>query len=149
MHKKLVSWICKKVQPLFQENFYLILSHNSDQVKSWVKSRQNNKKCALQFNWITVTSDRTQQGVLFLFFTWTILTSTFHFGASLCGGLPSSMSGSAPAIIYTLCCRPWQVISYSFLYEGLWLLVTITGINTPNILELIRIGPRRGLKPRQ
>ena len=34
------------------------------------------------------------------------------FRASGCGGLPSLLSGSVPAIIWTLCCRPRQGISY-------------------------------------
>ena len=41
-----------------------------------------------------------------------IIHLELHIRAWQCGGLPSFMSGSAPVITYTLCCRPWQGISY-------------------------------------
>ena len=48
---------------------------------------------------------------LLLFLDHLILHLELHVRASRCGGLPSLMTVSAPAIIYTLCCRPWQGIS--------------------------------------
>ena len=38
------------------------------------------------------------------------------FWASRLGGLPSLLSCSVPAIIWTLCCRPWRGISYSLCF---------------------------------
>ena len=48
------------------------------------------------------------------FFIWAILPFILSFTvwASRCGGLPSLLSGSVPAIIWTLSCRPWWCISY-------------------------------------
>ena len=63
--------------------------------------------------WGWVNGKMTQlKGGLTIFLDHLILRLEHHVQASRCGGLPSSMSGSAPAIIYTLCCRLWHGISY-------------------------------------
>ena len=57
---------------------------------------------------------------LYFFLNCLILHLKLHVWASWCGGLPSSMSGSASTIIFTLWWRPWQGISYSCVCRITW-----------------------------
>ena len=55
---------------------------------------------------------QVSQHFLFYFFIWIILSSILSLAM---GGLPSSLSGSAPAISFTLCCRPWLDLIMNFM----------------------------------
>ena len=54
---------------------------------------------------------------ILLFLDHLILHLKLHFWALQCGILQSLMIGSALAIIYTLCCRLWQGISYRCVFR--------------------------------
>ena len=62
----------------------------------------------------------TQIFIILFYFYHCILNLELHVQVWWCGGLPSLMTGSAPAIIYTLCCRLWQGISYRCLCRIVW-----------------------------
>ena len=85
------------------------------------------KPCSIYTLWIFTITARIKSFFLLFKFKFFFIQPSYPpswafllFSASQCGGLPSSLSGSVPAIIWTLCCRPGWGISYRCVF---WLLV--------------------------